>query len=595
LQAPPRSTRSADYPSQAEFGSDYIVEIMQALGIEYAAFNPGATFRGLHDSIVNFQGGSGIQVVECTHEEISVAIAHGYARAAGKPMAAIVHDVVGLQHATMAIFNAWVDRVPVFVIGATGPMDSTRRRPRIDWIHTANVQGLQVRDYVKLDDQPASIRAVPESMLRGWRTMLAEPQGPVYICFDSELQEDHAPSGLIVQDVDKLVRTTRIAPDPKAIEQIARMLLAAENPVIMTGYFGHNPVAVPSLAELAELVGCRVLPSDERFSIATTHPLNLLGAEKQVLGEADFVLTLDVWDLLGRMTTLNRLTRTTQSMLAPNAKVATIGLSDLIVRSWTQDFLALYPAELHVVADTSVAVPMLVDAVHRLATSSNGEVAARRGAAIRAQHDAIRAGWRDRATDEARNSPISVAYLSQQLGAKVQGRGWVLANHSFNPWPMRLWNLETSDQYASGPNGSGVGYGLGGTIGTALAHRGNGKVILDIQADGDLLMCTSALWTMAQQRLPILMVMQNNRSYYNSEEHALSMAEYRGRPADRAGIGTRIVDPAVDFGKVARGFGIYGEGPVTEPAELGPAIERALRVVTEEGTPALVDVVTAPR
>jgi acetolactate synthase-1/2/3 large subunit len=169
LPAPPGTTRSADYPSQAEFGSDYIVEIMQALGIEYVAFNPGATFRGLHDSIVNFQGGSGIQAVECTHEEISVAIAHRYARAVAKPMAAIVHDVVGLQQATMAIFNAWIDRVPVFVIGATGPMDSTRRRPRIDWIHTANVQGLQVRDYVKLDDQPASIQAVPESMLRGWR------------------------------------------------------------------------------------------------------------------------------------------------------------------------------------------------------------------------------------------------------------------------------------------------------------------------------------------------------------------------------------------------------------------------------------------
>src|SRR5438093_13088298 len=142
--------------SSAEFGSDYIVEILRALGIEYAAFNPGSSFRGIHDSLVNFPGAGGPEIIECLHEEISVAIAHGYAKAAGRPMAAIAPNVLVLQHATMAIFNAWVDRVPLLVLGGTGPVDAMHRRPWIDWIHTAHVQGNLVRDFVKWDNQPTS-------------------------------------------------------------------------------------------------------------------------------------------------------------------------------------------------------------------------------------------------------------------------------------------------------------------------------------------------------------------------------------------------------------------------------------------------------
>jgi thiamine pyrophosphate-dependent acetolactate synthase large subunit-like protein len=584
-----------DRPSQAEFGSDYVVELMRALGIRYASFNPGATFRGIHDSLVNFQGGSGIEVVECTHEEISVAVAHGYAKASGKPIAAIVHDVVGLQHASMAIFNAWVDRVPIFVLGATGPMDSTRRRPRIDWMHTANVQGNLVRDFVKFDDQPASIPAVPESMLRAWRTMLTEPQGPVYVCFDAEVQEGRAPEGLVVPDVSKLVQTTRIGPDPVAIELLARELLAAQTPVILTGLLGRNPEAVPALVELAELLGCPVLASDERLSFPTTHPLNLSGADKQVLAESDFVLALDVWDLQGRVTQLNRSTRVSQPIMRPGARVATINLADLIVRSWSHDFQALYPADLSIVADTALALPLLAEAIRRQAGSSQKQVAEQRGAAARERHLAMRASWRAQASGEHGSRPVSVAYLSSLVGEKVKNRDWMLAYHSFNPWPLRLWDFDNARQYASASGGAGVGYGIGGTIGVALAHRGDGKIIVDLQADGDLLYCTSALWTIAQQKLPILMVMQNNRSYYNSEEHAISMAEYRGRPIERAGVGTHIRNPEVDFSTVARGFGIHAEGPITDPADLGPAIDRALEIVTEEGVAALVDVVTAPR
>ena len=156
------------------YGSDLVVDLLRAAGIEHVAINPGATFRGIHDSLVNY-GERRPEHILTNHEEIAVAMAHGYAKAKGRPMAAFVHDIVGLQHASMAIYNAFCDRAPILVLGGGGPMDATRRRPWIDWIHTALVQGNQVRDYVKLDDQPASVSAIPEAILRAWRVARTEP------------------------------------------------------------------------------------------------------------------------------------------------------------------------------------------------------------------------------------------------------------------------------------------------------------------------------------------------------------------------------------------------------------------------------------
>ncbi|HEY3880818.1 MAG TPA: thiamine pyrophosphate-dependent enzyme [Trebonia sp.] len=586
---------SGGQPSRAEYGSDYVVELMRALGIEFAAFNPGASFRGLHDSLINFEAGASIGIIECTHEEISVAIAHGYAKASGTPMAAVVHNVVGLQHASMAIFNAWVDRIPVYVIGATGPVDSARRRPHIEWMHTANVQGNLVRDYVKFDDQPGSVHAVQDSMLRAWRTMNTTPQGPVYVCLDAELQEAPAPAGLTVPQVRNYVSPTRLAPDAGALAELAARLLAAQDPVILAGSVGRDQQSVPALVELAELLGAPVLPGEERMNIPNTHPLCQRGAEKGLLSGSDLILGLDVTDLQGRTSEVNRTTHEIQSLLTPGTATARIGLTDLSVRSWTHDFQALFPAEPDILADTALAIPMLTEELRRQASPEHHRVAERRTAAARDRHEALRDGWRRQAAAERDHAPVSLAFLTSEVGQLLEGHEWVLGYHSFNPWPTRLWDFDSPWQYASGTSGGGIGYGIGGTIGVALANRGNGKIIVDLQADGDLLYCTSALWTMAQQKLPILMVMHNNRTYYNSEQHQIATAAHRGRPTGRTGIGTQLNDPPVDFGALARSFGVYGEGPVTDPRELRAAVARALKVVVQDGAPALVDVVTAPR
>ena len=175
----------------ARYGSDLIVDLLKTLGIEYVSLNPGSSFRGIHDSLVNYESGRtpNPEMVLCCHEEIAVAVAHGYAKATGKIMPAIVHNVVGLQHASMAIYNAWCDHTPVMVMGGTGPMNSSKRRPWIDWIHTAQVQGNLVRDFVKWDDQPVGIEAIPSSIMRGYRIAMSDPGGPVYLCFDVTDQE----------------------------------------------------------------------------------------------------------------------------------------------------------------------------------------------------------------------------------------------------------------------------------------------------------------------------------------------------------------------------------------------------------------------
>ena len=147
------------------WGSDIIANSIRNIGVPYVTLNPGASFRGLHDSIVNYLGNASPKIILCLHEEHAVSIAHGYAKVAEKPLATILHSNVGLMHGSMAIFNAFCDRVPVIILGATGPIDAKKRRPWIDWIHTSQDQASLIRNFIKWDNQPGSIEASIASMI----------------------------------------------------------------------------------------------------------------------------------------------------------------------------------------------------------------------------------------------------------------------------------------------------------------------------------------------------------------------------------------------------------------------------------------------
>jgi acetolactate synthase I/II/III large subunit len=552
----------------SRYGSDAIVDVLVALGIDEIAFNPGASFRGLHDSLVN-RGSSGPRLTLALHEEIAVAAAHGYAKASGRPMAVALHNIVGLQHACMALFNAWCDRVPILAIGATGPVDAARRRPWIEWIHTANVQGGHVRDFVKWDDQPVSVPAAVESLQRAWLLTMSAPRAPVYVCLPVELQEDAAPAEI---PVDPVAPPARSAPDPAAVDEVAGMIDAARHPVIVADRAADHPGAEAALSRLAGTIGASLIDRGSRMNVATTDGHDLTGDEEAELAAADVVLAFEVADLEG---TLGLGRRSPPDWPA----IVDITLSANLVGSWAADYQRLVPVTLRMAADSGLAATAIADACEPVAGSRRAAVTSARSERIRDRHRELRDGWSAAARRTASDAPIATAWIAHELARVLADRPAVLSNGTLNGWARRLMGWVQPRSFLGGNGGGGIGYGIGATVGAGLAHRSSGAMVVNLQPDGDLLYAPSALWTIANQGLPVLTVVWNNGGYRNSEEHAERIARHRDRPLELAGVGNRIDDPAVDFTALARAYGLEAVGPISDAAAVGPALERAVLAV----------------
>ena len=580
--------------SNAEYGSDLMAEMLRELGIKYIALNPGASYRGLHDSIVNFESDKGPQMILCTHEEIAVAIANGYARATGEIMATGLHNVVGLQHASMAIFNAWCDRTPILNLGGGGPQNTINRRST-DWVHTALVQGLAVREHVKFDDQPATVDAVPESFLKAYRIAMTEPRGPVYVCLDTDVQEAKITSPMIVPDARLFRPPAGPAANPESLQRAAQLLAAADWPVIVAGELARNPKALPPLLDIAELLGAAVIDADGRYGFPSTHPLNLTNTREEALQDADVVLALDVPSLGVPLGPSVRERGNFAPAVKPSTKIIHITLLDLERQSWVSDSMWLLPVAVPIAADTAVALPQLLAQLRdRLsADPSIGQRARQRRSKVETIYTAARKKsqeWIERTWNE---KPISQARLFGEINKRVQNRSWALVSSHGRRWREAIDVTEPAHGMGGG-RGGGVGYGLPSSIGAALGFKDSGRLCVSIIGDGDFLMTSNALWTAAKYEIPLLVTVLNNHSYYNDEEHQERMARWRNRPIERKGIGIRIEDPIPDIPAIARALHVQGFGSITEPDELGPALDKAIAVV-EGGKPAVVDVVTQPR
>ncbi|MFQ5684363.1 MAG: thiamine pyrophosphate-binding protein [Candidatus Binatia bacterium] len=571
------------------YGSDLIVALLKVLGIEYIALNPGSSFRGIHDSLVNYNGNRNPETVLCCHEEIAVSVAHGYAKAAGKPMAAIVHNVVGLQHASMAIYNAWCDRTPILVLGGSGPMDASSRRPWIDWIHSALVQGNLVRDFVKWDDQPGGVGAIPSTLMRGYRVAVTEPKGPVYLCFDVEHQEAPLEKEIPVPDPLRFQPPAPLQADSGAIRQAARLLAEAQTPVILADYMGRNNSSVLSLVELADLLAIPVIDCGARLNFPNTHSFNLTGKEKELVAQADVVLGLDIMDMYGALARYEPKTRGSTMGLKPDCKVIHVTLADLAVRGWSTEVQELAPVDLAITADTQAFLPALVEEIKRQGRFTKG-VVEQREKHFSVQHHEIRAHWQSELKRRWDEKPISPPRLAHEVWESIKKESWLLVSGKLRGWPSRLWDWNKPGLFLGGYGGGGLGYGPGASVGASLVHRGTGTVCINLQRDGDFLFTPSALWTAANTEVPLLTVMTNNRTYYNDEEHQEKITLARGRPPENKVVAMRMEKPPVDFAALARSFGISGEGPIEEPDKIRPALERALKVI-KDGCPALVDVI----
>jgi thiamine pyrophosphate-dependent acetolactate synthase large subunit-like protein len=591
---PPARSRSytVDRP-----GADFMVDVIKSLGFEYVAANPGSSFRGLHESIINYGGNTRPELLTCCHEESSVAMAHGYAKIDGTPMLVMAHGTVGLQHASMAIYNAWADRVPVYIL-LGNILDVAYRRSVVEWTHSVQDAVAMVRDYTKWDDAPVSLTHFAASAVRAYKTAMTPAMGPVVIVADAVLQEEPIPEAeRHALRVPKLTLAAPPAGDSSAIAEAARLLVAAENPVIVAGRCARTPEGLRHLVALAETLQAPVndRPFRFRMNFPTRHPLYGGGN----IAEADVVLGLEVpdfWNATHAQTPVNRTGMEARATTKAGAKLVTISSSDLLTKSNYQDFGAYAEVDLAISGDAEASLPALVEACKRLITSDRARVFHERGARLA---DASR-----RSAEEALNqaawgwdaSPITTARLSADLWNEIKREDWSLVSDvtflSF--WPTRLWDFDKHYQYIGGQGAYGIGYGAPAAVGAALANKKHGRLTVNIQCDGDLNYAPGVLWTAAHHHIPLLTIMHNNRAYHQERMYVQDMAARAERGIDRANIGTAITDPNIDYAMLAKAYGVYSAGPIENPKDLGPAIRTAIEVV-KRGEPALVDVVTQPR
>ncbi len=580
--------------SDRKWQSDVIVDMVKRYGFEYIALNPGASYRGLHDSLVNY-GENDPPMMLCNHEKIAVQIAHGYARASGKPMIAIVHNLVGLLHAPMGIYYAYLDRAPIFIMGATGPMEEPKRRPFIDWIHSASVQGEAIRHYVKWDSQPTTIDAVPGAFARAYAVMMSGKQGPIYMCYDAGLQEAVLDHDVAMPPEDNVHVPAQAMADPAALEKAADTLAAAKRPVIVADFAARPPHGWDHVVELAETLGAAVWDCDSRLNFPSEHPLNLSMDSEGCYKDADVVLTLDIADFEKPTHVRDIATRTVVSMVPEDATWIDIGYTDTEISKWAMTYARPFYAHQRMTADPVTAAPALTKLLkERIAkTPGRADQIAKRTAAVGKRHAEIRAEWLRQAREDRWDAvPMTVPRLALEVWDAIKDEDWVLTSGTLHDWARRLWNFDKP--YRHGGRELGTGTQIGISLGVALAHRGTGRLVVDLQPDGDLMFDAGSLWIAAKYQIPMLIVMYNNRAYYNDWNHQIVMARNRGTDPSRAYIGMDLCGPDPDFATLARSMGWYGEGPIENADDLRPALDRAIEQV-KQGKPALVDTITQRR
>lgn len=595
-----RSYRDVDVSDQ-EWGSDLIADLLKAYGFEYVSYNPGASFRGIEESLVNYNDNCP-ETVTVANEGLAVSIAHGYAKATCEPSLCFLHDTVGTLNGSMSIYNAYVDRAPILIVSGNGPLRKSKRRPWIEWIHSHLNQGGLVRDFVKWFDQPAHSDGVVESLIRGHNIAATPRTGPTYVTIDHDLQENTLESPGSIPDLEKLEPPTGPGPDPSAIERAADRLVAAEMPVIVTDQVGDSREAVDALVDLAEALGAPVLDASHyrsvRYNFPNTHPLN--ATETEIVQEADLLLALDVVDLNSIFVeTVDPAAAEFADAIEGDVELIDIGLHDIDASSHIADYFGLQETDVSILSDTAIAIPELVDAVaDRLDENSTARRRSEeRSEEIARRHREQRDAWEREAEQVWDETPISLPRLTGELWDVIRDDDWVLVNGGLRGWPHRLWEIDEFDQYIGGMSGGGgVGYGIGAAIGGALAYEDTDRIPINLQADGDLMQFPAGLWTMARYDIPVFTVVHNNEALYNSTNHRMNLANYRGRDDsyERALIGTGLTDPLPDYATVAEGFGVTGYGPIKDPNELAPVLQDAWNDV-KDGKPVLVDVQCQPR
>ena len=580
-------------------GSDFMVDVIKTLDIKYMPTNCASSFRALHESLIDYGGNKMPEYLTCTHEESAVGMAHGYFKVAGKPLLTLCHGVVGLQHATMAIYNAWCDRVPVIVVGGND-LDAAHRPPGVPTYHSAQDINAIVRDYTKWDDTPVSAQHFAQSFVRAYKIAMTPPYGPVAISLDAGLQQEP------IKDDEKLYIPRYVPSSPPqgdtgAVKEAARLLAGAERPVIVVDRAARTENGMRLIVQLAEALQAPIVDMGGRMNFPKTH---YLGRPVTVVNNADVVLGMelsDFWGLVNSFTDNGEHgigVNTTK--IKPDTKLISINSSELLTKSNYQDFQRFQSVDVSMPADAEATLPALIDAVKSAIGNDRKAAIEKRGEAAKKAFGEIRERARQAAAIAWDASPLSTARLCMELYGAIKDLDWSLVASTGNVsnWPGRLWPREKYYHWLGSSGGYGVGYGAPASVGAALANRDLGRFSVSIQADGDLMYAPGVLWTAAKHKIPLLSVMHNNRGYHQEVMHVQRLSNFRNRVAslgnDMGPIGTSIQNPDIEYHKLAESMGWWAKGPIKDPDQLGPALKEAVAVV-RSGQPALLNVWTQPR
>jgi acetolactate synthase-1/2/3 large subunit len=583
-------------------GSDFMVDVIKTLDIKYLPANCASSYRGIHESLINYGGNKTPEFLTCMHEESAVGIAHGYFKIAGKPLLTLCHGTVGLQHACMAVYNAWCDRVPVMIMGGTD-LDAAHRPPGVPTTHSAQDINALVRDFTKWDDTPVSLQHFAQSFVRAYKISMTPPYGPVMLALDAGLQQEPIKE----RNGEKLSipKYTPTAPpqgETGAVREAARLLANAERPVIVVDRTARGEKGVRLLVELAEALQARVVDMNARMNFPKTHHLS---GGPAAVANADVIIGMeltDFWNVVnGYVDNGDHGIGFNQTKIKPDTKLISISSVELSTKSNYQDFQRFQPVDIAMAADAEATLPSLIEAVKSAIPNDRKAAIEKRGEAARKAKAEARARVLQAAAIAWDASPISTARWAMELWNAVKDQDWSIVAESGNVsgWPLRLWPMEKHYHWLGRSGGAGVGYGVAGAVGGALANRDiGGRFSISLQGDGDLMYAPGVLWTAAKHKIPLLSVMHNNRGYHQELMHVQRLSSFRNRVASLGGdsgpIGTSIMNPDIEYHKLAESMGWWAKGPIKDPAELGPALKEAVAVV-KSGQPALLNVWTQPR
>src|SRR5947209_4478390 len=581
-------------------GSDFMVDVIKTLDIKYLPSNPASSFRAIHESLINYGGNKMPEFLTCAHEESAVAMAHGYFKVAGKPLMTLCHGTVGLQHAAMAVYNAWCDRVPVIIVGGND-LDAARRPPGVPTIHSAQDINALVRDFTKWDDTPVSLQHFAQSFVRAYKIAMTPPYGPVAISLDAGLQQEPIRNNGEKLYIPRYVPTSPPQGDSGAVKEAARLLANAQNPVIVADRAARTENGLRFLVQLAELLQAQVIDQGGRMNFPNTHYLR---RPPTAVANADVVLGLELSDFWA---TVNSYIDNGEhgigintTRIKPETKLISINSSELLTKANYQDFQRFQSVNVSMPADAEATLPALIEAVKAAISNDRKAAIEKRGEAARKAFAEARERTKQAAAVAWEASPISTARLTMELWAQIKDLDWSFlgADRQMSNWASRLWPMEKHYHHLGGPGGYGVGYNLPASIGAALANRGTGRFSVSLQTDGDFMYAPGVLWTATHHNIPLLSVMHNNRGYHQEVMHVQRLSNFRNRVAnlgkDMGPVGTSIENPDIEYHKLAESMGWWAKGPIKDPAELGPAIKQAVAAV-KAGQPALVNVWTQPR